>query len=97
MLDKLRRRLPDADADDQLLDDLIDDAGRFIRAYTRRNDVPAALEGAQLQLAAVLFNRMGMEGETAHDEGGIRRDAQLLPEDIACQLRPWRLARAVRP
>jgi hypothetical protein len=98
MLEKLRRRLPDAkDSDEALLTDLIADAGRFICAYTRRDAVPEALEGAQIQMAAVLFNRMGMEGETRHDEGGLSREAELLPEDIACQLRPWRLARAVKP
>lgn len=98
MLEKLRRRLPDAaDADAALLEDLIEDAGRFICAYTRRDAVPAELGGAQIQLAAVFFNRMGMEGETRHDEGGLSRDVALLPEDIACQLRPYRLARAVGP
>lgn len=94
MLERLKRRLPDA-ADDALLIDLIEDAGRAICAYTCRESVPAALEGAQLMLAAVYFNRMGMEGETSHSEGGVSRAAQLMPEDIAVQLRPWRLARTV--
>ena len=96
MLNKLKRRLPDAvDADAALLEDLIEDAGRFICAYTKRDSVPDALSAVQIQLAAVFFNRMGMEGETRHDEGGLVRDAELLPEDIACQLRPYRLARTV--
>ena len=96
MLEKLKRRLPDAaDADEALLSDLIADAGHFICAYTGRDSVPEALEGAQVQLAAVFFNRMGMEGETRHDEGGLARDVALLPEDIACQLRPYRLARVI--
>lgn len=96
MLEKLRRRLPDAQADDRLLEDLLEDAGRFICAYTCRDRVPEALEGAQLALAAVYFNRMGMEGETAHNEGGLSRTAQPLPEDIAAQLRAWRLVRTVK-
>lgn len=96
MLEKLRRRLPDAaDADEALLSDLIADAGHFICAYTGRDSVPEALEGAQVQLAAVFFNRMGMEGETRHDEGGLVRENAILPEDIMCQIRPYRLARAV--
>ena len=97
MLERLKRRLPDANADDALLIELIEDAGRFICAYTCREEVPEALTGAQLALAAVYFNRMGMEGETAHNEGGLSRSAQLLPEDIAAQLRPWRLVRTVEP
>lgn len=97
MLNKLKRRLPDAGNDQEtLLQDLLNDAGTMIRAFTRRDSVPEELQGAQVALAAVLYNRMGMEGETARDEGGISRRAQLLPEDIAAQLRPWRLAKAVK-
>ena len=96
VLERLKRRLPDAgEAEETLLEDLIADAGRFICAYTCRESVPGALEGAQLELAAVMYNRMGMEGETSHGEGGVNRVAELLPENIACQLRPWRRARTV--
>ena len=96
MLEKLRRRLPDAaDIDDALLLDLLDDAGRFICAYTMRRDVPEVLRGAQVELAAVYFNRMGMEGERAHSEGGVNRTAETVPGDIAAQLKAWRLARTV--
>ena len=80
-----------------LLQDLLDDAGRFIRAYTGRESVPEALEGAQLALAAAMFNRMGMEGETRHGEGSVERVAELLPEDVRRQINPYRLAKAVGP
>ena len=97
MLEKLRRRLPDADeTEEALLTDLLEDAERFICAFTRRVNVPEALRGAQVELAAVFYNRMGMEGEASHNEGGVSRTAQALPEDIAAQLRPWRLAQTVR-
>ena len=94
MLDRLKRRIPDAQ-DEQLLLDLLVDAGRFIRAYTGRDSVPDPLEGVQVSLAAVLFNRIGMEGETRHGEGSAERVAQLLPEDVRRQLNPFRLAKAV--
>ena len=97
MLDRLMRRLPDAGEDKrELLGELLEDAGRAICAFTLRDSVPEELSGAQVQLAAVMFNRMGMEGEASHDEGGVVRRADMMPEDIACQLRPWRLVRAVR-
>ncbi|HIS02860.1 MAG TPA: phage head-tail connector protein [Candidatus Pullichristensenella avicola] len=96
MLTRLKRRLPDA-TDEALLQDLLDDAGRFIRAYTGRESVPEALEGAQLALAAAMFNRMGMEGETRHGEGSVERVAELLPEDVRRQINPYRLAKAVGP
>ena len=94
MLAKLKRRLPDA-ADDALLEDLLSEAGAFIRAYTRRDEVPALLEDAQVHIAAVLFNRMGMEGEVGHNEGGVSRTAEMLPEDVNRWLNAWRVARTV--
>ena len=94
MLAKLKRRLPDA-VDDALLEDLLSEAGAFIRAYTRRADVPAELEDAQIHLAAVLFNRMGMEGEVSRNEGGVSRTAELLPEDVRRWLNAWRMARSL--
>ena len=94
MLEKLKRRIPDA-ANDALLNDLLDAAAAQILAYTGRTALPEALEGAQLALAAMLYNRMGMEGERAHSEGGVSRSAESLPERLRRQLNPYRLARAV--
>lgn len=94
MLAKLKRRLPDAQ-DDALLGDLLEEAGAFLRAYTRRDAVPAALEDAQVRIAAMMFNRMGMEGEVSHNEGGVSRTAELLPEDLRRWLNGWRLAKTV--
>ena len=94
MLEKLKRRIPDA-ADDALLEDLLDDAAAMILAYTGRDAVPEVLEAAQLALAAAAYNRMGMEGERDHGEGGVTRSVDALPEDIRRQLNPYRLAKAV--
>lgn len=94
MLAKLKRRLPDA-ADDALLNDLLDEAGAFIRAYTCRDGIPPELEDAQVKIAAIAFNRMGMEGESAHSEGGVSRTADALPEDLKSWLNRWRLAKTV--
>ena len=35
--------------------------------------MPGAYEHAQLQIAVELFSKMGAEGQTAHDENGVRR------------------------
>lgn len=94
MLDKLMRRLPDADNTD-LLTDLLEDAGEFIKSYTGRSCVPASLTCVQLHLAIVFYNRMGMEGELEHGEGGIERRAEYIPEDIRRQLNPFRLVKGV--
>ena len=94
MLAKLKRRLPDA-ADDALLRDLLDEAAAFIRAYTRRDQIPSGLEDAQVRIAVMLFNRMGMEGEVSHGEGGVTRTAEMLPEDLKRWLNGWRVAKTV--
>ena len=95
MLDRLKRRLPDA-GNDALLNDLLADAGAMIQAYTGQNAVPDVLEGAQLEIAVMLFNRMGMEGEASHAEGSVSRSADSLPEYLRRQLNPFRLVKAVR-
>ena len=95
MLARLKRRIPDA-ADDALLADLIADAGSMICAYTRRDAVPEVLSGVQLEVAVMLYNRMGMEGEAEHEEGVVHRSADSLPEYVRCQLAPYRLARTVK-
>lgn len=94
MLDKIKRRIPDA-RDEALLNDLLEDAGKVICAYTMRGAVPEALEAAQIEIAVMIFNRVGMEGESTHDEGSIRRNADSLPEYLRRQLNPWRSAKAV--
>ena len=95
MLDKLMRRIPGA-KNEELLEDLISDAGSMICAYTMRASVPAQLEGVQVEIAALLYNRMGMEGENSHDEGSVHRSVDSLPEYVRRQINPWRLARAVQ-
>jgi len=95
MLDRLKRRLPDA-RDEALLADLLSDAEGMILAYTGRSAVPAVLAGAQLEIAAMLFNRMGMEGEASHAEGSVSRSADSLPEYLRRQLNPFRLARGLK-
>ena len=94
MLEKLKRRIPDA-KDDLLLADLLEDAEKMILAYTGQRELAQNLTGVQIEIAAMLFNRMGMEGESSHAEGSLSRSADSLPEYIRRQLNPYRIARAV--
>lgn len=94
MLERLKKRIPDA-KDEGLLSEMLEAAGDAICAYTGRVTVPAPLESAQVALAAIGYNRLGMEGETSRSEGGVSRSVEPLPEDIRRQLNPWRLARTV--
>ena len=54
--------------------------------------VPDELEDAQVRTAAILYNRMGMEGESARTEGGVTHTADALPDDLRSWLNGWRLA-----
>ena len=94
MLAALRLRLPDAATEtDALLSGLLEDAGALIRALSWREETPAGLENAQVRLAAVLYNRMGMEGETEHQEGDVRRTAADLPPELRREILAYRLAK----
>ena len=78
---------------DAQLDLLLGDAEGMLLACTGRSVLPDALVTAQVQLAAILYNRQGTEGETAHSEGGVSRTAAALPDDLRAWLNCWRLAR----
>ncbi len=96
MLSRLRRRLSlDGESQDELLQDLLADANALMLTYMNRTELPEALCGVQCQLAAVLYNRLGMEGERTRNEGGVSITVDALPEDIRAQLMPYRLLRAV--
>lgn len=93
-MERLRVRLPDAPAD--LLVALLEEAEGMILAETGRSVMPQALCTAQVQLAVVLYNRQGVEGQTAHSEGGVSRTMETLPGDIRRQIAPYRLAKIVK-
>lgn len=92
-LEALRVRLPGVP--DALLSALLDDAAGTICAYTNRRSVPVALEGVQVRLSVIYYNRMGTEGETSHGEGGVSRGMESLPLDIEKAMRPHRLAKVI--
>ena len=93
-LEKLSARLPGEDPETLLL--LLEDAEGMLLACTGRQHLPAALLAAQVQLAVVLYNRRGAEGQTAHSEGGVARTMESMPEEIRRQIAPYRLAKIPR-
>lgn len=92
-INRLSLRLPGVG--DDMLEALLEDAEGMILAYTGRHALPDTLTTAQVQLAAVLYNRMGVEGETAHSEGGVARTMEALPDEIRRQIAPYRIAKVV--
>lgn len=94
-LEKLRRRLNVTAEEDELLSELLEDAESYVLAYTGRDEVPERLKGSVTELACVMYNRRGMQGETSHGEGGISITVEGLPEEIRLALNRFRVAKVV--
>ena len=92
--ERLKARLQGVN--EQTLEALLEDAEGMILAYTGRGMLPPALESAKVQLAVVLYNRQGIEGQTSHSEGGVSRTLSGMPDEIRGQIAPYRLARIVK-
>ncbi len=94
VLDKLRRRLRLEDTQqDALLEDLITDASAFAQGYTGRLSLPEEAAGVLVELAAASYNRLGMEGQSAHAEGSVSIHVDSLPAMIKAQLDSLRIAK----
>ena len=78
-LSALKLRIAPDTASDDLLSELLDQAGaivlnrRFPFGYSVDADVPHQYERIQVSIALELFSKMGAEGETSHSENGISR------------------------
>ena len=92
LLTALKMHLPDAEQEETLLLTLLDDAAALMCALTWRTAVPDVLQNAQVRLAVVLYNRLGMEGEREHAEGDVRRTADDLPEGLKRDIFSYRRA-----
>ena len=71
---------------------LIQLATNDVLLATNRSVLPKKLEAAVLDIALIRFNRMGSEGETARNQGGVRISFESLPEHIRRALSFERLA-----
>ena len=94
-LEALRLRLEISNEEqDTLLTALLEDAEQYALGYTGRSVLPAALEGAVLELAILRYRRRGMEGETVHGEGGLQT-MEGLPSALEKLLNRYRRAKVV--
>ena len=71
-------------------------AGQIIinRAYpfgSPDDEVPARYGALQCEMAAYLYNKRGAEGQTTHDENGVKRvyAAGSIPDDMLNQIVPF--------
>ena len=69
ILERIKRYLPD-EQDEELLIQLIKDAGDYALAYMQREKLPDGALSAVGDYAMIAYNRRGTEGEKARSEGG---------------------------
>jgi len=94
LLDKLKRRLRITDGEqDALLEDLLTDAQAFAVGYTGRDPLPEAAGGVVVELAAISYGRLGMEGQLEHREGSVSIRVDGLPAMLKTQLDSCRMAK----
>lgn len=99
MLSELKRRI----GNETNADIFLADAKAMAEIYTGRKicavdeeELPAPLRQAVLRLAVVLYNREGIEGESARSEGGVSRSMEGIPLEVEFMLKPYRQAKVVR-
>lgn len=76
---------------DELLNIYLEDAKDTILELTHLSELPASLLGTQVDLAIIYFNKQGIEGQTAHSEGGVSRSFEEgLPKEILRKIKSVR-------
>ena len=84
-------------APDDLIQALLDRADAQICNITNRQEVPEALTSCSVDMAIVMFNRRGTEGESQRTEGVLSRTfLDDYPTDIRDQLYAYRKVRVYR-
>lgn len=91
-LEKIKIRLGISDiSQDNLLNQVLEDAQSEILDYCNRDILPIKAEGLQRELAIVYYNRQGSEGESSRSEGGISVSYSTeIPGNIKSRLNAFR-------
>lgn len=91
----LIKRLGTDDTD--LVSDIYDDALAQVLDYTNRTKLVGNMAIYVKQLAIVMFNRQGNEGESSRSEGGVSASFELgIPTEIKQGLMCYRTAKVVK-
>ncbi|MDT8715442.1 phage head-tail connector protein [Clostridium sp. 19966] len=75
---------------DNLLQIYLDDAKEYILGAIHQDAIPDGLLSAQVEIAIIFFNKLGIEGESAHNEGGINRTFEGIPDSILKRIKSFR-------
>ncbi len=90
-LERIKARIKDANEMDLIT--CLDSARAHLLECTYREEMIPGMESLQVDLAVVLYNRMGIEGEQSHSEGGVSRSmgADDIPQSIRDGIARFRL------
>lgn len=91
LVPEVKKRMA-APPDDEKVMTALEDAHSACLGYLGRKKLPEACKGAVIRTAVAFCNRMGIEGESSHSEGGVSMNVDPIPLDVIPMLRPWRLA-----
>lgn len=95
-LDKIKLTLGiTGTVEDALLNMLIEDVTEDLLSWINRNTLPDTLESVLRQIVVIRYNKMGIEGETSHSEGGISRTFEDLSPSLKSIIANHRVIRVV--
>lgn len=75
---------------DALLQLYLDDAESDIVELTHLDALPPGLLSTQVELAIIYYNKEGIEGQTAHSEGGVSRTFEDIPPRMLKKIHRFR-------
>ena len=90
-IEKIKLLVPE-EKDENILNMLLDRAGKTICNFCNIKSVPEELENVQTDIAVKLYNRMGQEGSTSYSEGGKSQSFDdILSADVRRELYRFRV------
>ena len=90
LLSLLRARIQGTPSDEVLIG-CLEDAETICLGWMGRSKMPDGCGRAVVRMALALYNRLGIEGQSSHSEGGVSISVDPIPEDVKTALRPYRL------
>lgn len=86
-------RILSGSSDPKLLETIWELAQSRVLDLTNRKNYTVELESITLDIAIIMFNRMGTEGESSRNEGGISTSFDDLPLGLQRRIESKRIAR----
>lgn len=79
--------------DKELAEVILEQAEQTLLSETRRTRLIPALFSSQVDLAVIMYNRLGTEGENSRSEGGISCSFTDMPLAVQQIIKEYRIAR----